>query len=82
MDRAEERALEVYPQNGDNLISKEGYRIMRSIYVDGYHQAEKDLESLPKIHGWVARDKDGSYTVELRDQPVRIIPSWSFAALW
>jgi len=32
--------------------------------------------------GYMPETADGSYTVELRDQPVRIIPSWSFAALW
>lgn len=48
--RAEEAALKAYPQKGDNLISQEGYRLMRSIYADGYEagyeQAEKDIIAL------------------------------------
>lgn len=45
--KAKESALKAYPQKGDNVISQEGYRLMRSIYVDGYEagyeQAEKDF---------------------------------------
>ena len=44
--RAEEAALKAYPQDGDNLISQEGYRLMRTIYAEGYEQAEKDLEPI------------------------------------
>ena len=40
--RAEEAALKAYPQYGDNLISQEGYRLMRTIYAEGYEAAQKD----------------------------------------
>lgn len=55
MTRAEEAAWKAYPQKGDNVISQEGYRLMRSIYVDGheagYKQAEKD--TIEKAVEWL-----------------------------
>lgn len=38
-DRAEERALEAYPMDGE----VDCYPISRAGYIAGYHQAEKDL---------------------------------------
>lgn len=42
MTKAEQKAKDVYPQKGDNLISQKGYDLMRSIYVDGYEAGYDD----------------------------------------
>ena len=38
--RAEQRALEAYPQQNDKF-----YEVIRDCYMEGYEQAEKDLVS-------------------------------------
>lgn len=57
----EKKAFEAYPKpircdypNDDDL----GNAIVRSIQRDGYIKALTEFDSLPKIHGWVARDED------------------------
>ncbi len=47
MSKAEERALEAYPYNRaytDNDIEYDGNFCNRLPYIEGYRQAEKDLE--------------------------------------
>ena len=47
MSRAEDRALEAYPYNRaytDNDIEYDGNFCNRLPYIEGYNQAEKDLE--------------------------------------
>lgn len=48
MDKAEERALEAYPKairDIDGIAVDIGHpQYMRDLYIEGYHQAEKDLE--------------------------------------
>ena len=48
MSKAEERALEAYPKESrdiDGIIVDIGHpQYMRDLYIEGYHQAEKDLE--------------------------------------
>lgn len=40
MTKAEERALEAYPQQNDKF-----YEVVRDCYMEGYNQAEKDIRS-------------------------------------
>lgn len=48
MSKAEERALEKYPKEtrdiGGIVIDIGHPQYMRDLYIEGYHQAEKDLE--------------------------------------
>lgn len=47
MSKAEERALEAYPYNRaytNNDVEYDGNFCNRLPYIEGYHQAEKDLE--------------------------------------
>lgn len=48
MTKAENRALEAYPQAtrdiGGMVIDIGHPQYMRDLYIEGYHQAEKDLE--------------------------------------
>ena len=48
MSRAEERALEAYPivmsQHSDNCKEYDSNESDRLTFIEGYHQAEKDLE--------------------------------------
>lgn len=48
MERAEERALEAYPivmsQHSDNCKEYDSNESDRLTFIEGYHQAEKDLE--------------------------------------
>ena len=51
MSKAEERALEVYPDIplphlGDGIVAKCGH--LRRAYTEGYEQAEKDLALTPE----------------------------------
>ena len=39
MTRAEQRALEAYPQEDDKF-----YEVVRECWVEGYEQAEKDIK--------------------------------------
>ena len=39
MTRAEQRALEAYPQQNDKF-----YEVIRDCYMEGYEQAEKDIK--------------------------------------
>ena len=47
MSKAEERALEAYPKatrDIDGIVVDIGHpQYMRDLYIEGYHQAEKDL---------------------------------------
>ena len=52
----EQRALEVYPVINDCLNSTID---INQKSRDGYIKALQEFESLPKVHGWVARDRDG-----------------------
>ena len=51
MSKAEERALEAYPKDIEEFIDVNGVKSVvdnnswqRTIFLEGYHQAEKDLE--------------------------------------
>ena len=48
MSKAEERALEAYPKETRDItgfVVDIGHpQYMRDLYIEGYHQAEKDLE--------------------------------------
>ena len=44
MSKAEERALETYPYNGDYRGQGDSNSKFREAYIKGYRQAEKDLE--------------------------------------
>ena len=48
MSKAEERALEAYPKEtrdiGGFVVDIGHPQYMRDLYIEGYHQAEKDLE--------------------------------------
>lgn len=48
MSKAEERALEKYPKatrDIEGIVVDIGHpQYMRDLYIEGYHQAEKDLE--------------------------------------
>ena len=48
MSKAEERALEAYPKEtrdiGGIVVDIGHPQYMRDLYIEGYHQAEKDLE--------------------------------------
>ena len=48
MSKAEERALEAYPKETRDIsgfvIDIGHQQYMRDLYIEGYHQAEKDLE--------------------------------------
>ena len=48
IDKATERALEAYPKEtrdiGGIVIDIGHPQYMRDLYIEGYHQAEKDLE--------------------------------------
>ena len=52
----EQKALEVYPVINDCLNSTID---INQKSRDGYIKALLEVESLPKVHGWIARDKDG-----------------------
>ena len=76
MNRAEERALEAYPYSkGKAVVSGFGtiefgqHHDERVGYVEGYHQAEKDLaltiEDIEKIHTFlyaIKHNKQGVFT--------------------
>jgi hypothetical protein len=51
MSKAEERALEAYPKDIEEFVDVNGLKSVvdnnswqRTIFLNGYHQAEKDLE--------------------------------------
>jgi hypothetical protein len=55
-----QKALEVYPpeyeqEDYDKYLSMQE----KEQYQEPYIKALQEIESLPKVHGWIARDKDG-----------------------
>lgn len=65
MSKAEERALEVYPYNGDYRGQGDNNSKFREVYLQGYHQAEKDLantreETIKEMCEWL---KQNAYTL-------------------
>ena len=44
MSKAEESAYKAYPYNGDYRGQGDSNSIFREAYINGYHQAEKNLE--------------------------------------
>ena len=44
MSKAEEGAYKAYPYNGDYRGQGDSNSIFREAYINGYHQAEKNLE--------------------------------------
>lgn len=59
----EKKAFEVFPKpNRCDYPNDDEYGnaiIVRSIQREGYIKAIEEIESLPKVKGYVARDKDG-----------------------
>lgn len=56
MTDIEKKAYEAYPKFGDDAKDLAMGQVRER---NGYIAACKEYESLPKIHGWVARDKNG-----------------------
>lgn len=74
----EERALEAYPEETYSITGEE----LREGYIKGYTEAKKEIESLPKIKCWIARDKYinefwGNGLVLHYSKPVRKSTEWS-----
>jgi hypothetical protein len=55
-EQIEQKALEVYPVINDCLNSDID---INGKSREGYIKAFLEVESLPKVHGWIAQDKDG-----------------------
>ncbi len=55
----EEKALKAYPPEYEQEDFDETWD-MNEQYREPYIQALKEIETLPKISGWIARDEDGS----------------------
>lgn len=55
-EEIEQKALEVYPVINDCLNSTID---INKKSREGYIKALLEVESLSKVHGWIARDKDG-----------------------
>lgn len=53
-----QKALEVYPPEYEQEDFDETWD-MNEQYREPYIKALLEVESLPKVHGWIARDKDG-----------------------
>lgn len=62
MNKVEERANAAYPfrkETNNGIDWYDGNAFARTIYREGYMQAEKDLEKYPTLRGWAARDENG-----------------------
>jgi len=69
-EEIEKKAYEAYPiSNGPDEEFQEAKR-------DAYIQALTKIEKLPKIKGWVARDKNGSLYVFHDIYPRRLEDEW------
>ncbi len=54
-EEIKKKAKEVYPEHEFGLYIKEN-----ELKREGYTKALTELEFIPKIKGWIARDEDGS----------------------
>lgn len=50
----------------------------RIFFMEGHMESSKDYEMLPKINGWLARDKDGNLSI-FENTPIR--GTTNFAAM-
>lgn len=50
-------------------------------HSDGYKKALNDIESLPKMKGWVAREKDGTLSF-FSNKPKRFLENNDFCDGW
>ena len=68
MSKAEERALEKYPDHlfptpGNGLVGPKDYE--REIYIEGYEQAEKDIVEFIKYRiDFIIKNKERGYWID------------------
>jgi len=79
-EEIEKKAYEVYPER-KMFIPQDPYPPMEidtnAHRREGYIKALTEIESLPKIHGWVARDDDGELGL-FPAEPARDLGMWGF----
>ena len=83
-EKIAQRALEIYPY-------KRGLDSINDVFYDlnyqrreGYIKALQEIESLPKINGWVARNKELNELIFVpgNEQPTRMKTYWMPCFIW
>jgi len=84
MTDIEKKAYEAYPRlTGCDSITESSQEERR----EGYIKCAEEYESLPKIHGWVARDSVednfiGTGLILHHSKPTRVGGEWSSQTIW
>lgn len=81
-EQIEEKARKIYPISFNNEVNYiEKQKIARKAYIKCY---EDNIESLPKIKGWIARNKEGNELCFFPgdEPPIRLATYWFAGFSW
>lgn len=77
-EQINEKALEAYPEKFVQMPFCISANDINGDHREGYKKALNDIESLPKIKGWVVRDECGLWLY--REKPYRV--EGTFCSHW
>lgn len=74
-EQIKQRALETYPLESQFIAANDEFK------REGYIKALEELEKLPKIKGWIAREKSNELIFSYINKPKRSDNEWIYDGL-